>query len=115
MERLKAVHALKCTPYSSANAEHENLLARLWACGFPGVPMRERVSQDWLHLGFQGSDPATDFRGQALTLALTLSPSRDPHIPSPFHPRQTHAHTLVLHPPLALTPTHTPTTLTLSP
>ena len=73
MERLKAVHALKCTPYSSANAEHENLLARLWACGFPGVPMRERVSQDWLHLGFQGSDPATDFRGQALTLALTLS------------------------------------------
>lgn len=64
VERLRALHALKCTPYS---AEHEPLLQRLWAVAFPGVRYPEgRVSEDWLHLGFQGPDPASDFRGMGV-------------------------------------------------
>ena len=66
VQRLKDAHLLKCTAYSSANSSHERLLRRLWECGFPGVPLAERVSDHWLHLGFQGPDPATDFRGMGI-------------------------------------------------
>ena len=68
-QRLTAVHALKCTPYSSTNEEHEELLRRLWACGFPGVEFKHdtcRVTTDWIRIGFQGADPATDFRGMGV-------------------------------------------------
>jgi len=66
VDRLKAVHALKCTPYSPGNASHERLLRRLWAVGFPGVPLEHTVTDHWLHLGFQSADPATDFRGMGI-------------------------------------------------
>ena len=64
--RLKEAHALKATAYSSADASHERLLRRLWNCGFPGVEMSERVTEQWLRIGFQGADPATDFRGMGV-------------------------------------------------
>ena len=35
----------------------------LWACSFPQESLDERVSDQWKRLGFQGRDPATDFRG----------------------------------------------------
>ena len=66
VQRLKEAHLLKSTAYSAANASHERLLRRLWECGFPGVPLAERVTDHWLHLGFQGPDPATDFRGMGI-------------------------------------------------
>ena len=66
MARLKEAHALKATAYSSADASHERLLRRLWNCGFPGVEMSERVTEQWLRIGFQGADPATDFRGMGV-------------------------------------------------
>tara|TARA_B110001452_G_scaffold133805_1_gene111266 strand:+ start:198 stop:1292 length:1095 start_codon:yes stop_codon:yes gene_type:complete len=68
-QRLGAVHALKCTPYSAANEAHEGLLRRLWACGFPGVAFEHatcRVTTEWVRIGFQGADPATDFRGMGV-------------------------------------------------
>lgn len=65
-KRLAQVHALKSTPYSSANEAHEELLRRLWQCGFPGVPLTQRVTPDWIRIGFQGPDPATDFRGMGV-------------------------------------------------
>ena len=64
--RLAALHALKCTPYRSDNEAHEQLLRRLWQCGFPGVPLAQRVTSEWVRLGFQGDDPATDFRGMGV-------------------------------------------------
>ena len=63
VQGLQQAHSLKCVPYSSANPSHERLLRRLWECGFPGVPLTQRCNEHWLHLGFQGKDPATDFRG----------------------------------------------------
>ena len=64
--RLAQLHALKCIPYRSSNEAHEQLLRRLWECGFPGVALTQRVTTEWGRLGFQGDDPATDFRGMGV-------------------------------------------------
>ena len=41
----------------------------------PGSPLESRVSKQWTDIGFQGSDPATDFRGMGiLSLACMLYP-----------------------------------------
>lgn len=51
------------TPYDKANAEHEAALLRLWQLTFPDVALENRISSQWSKVGFQGTDPATDFRG----------------------------------------------------
>ena len=48
---------------------HEKKLQRLWNNLRPHVPLKERKSMEWVDIGFQGKDPATDFRG-AGTLGL---------------------------------------------
>ena len=82
---LQGMHALKATAYDDADPSHEELLRRLWACGFggggggggggegklvagkpPGGGAFQRTSPRWLHLGFQTEDPAKDFRGMGL-------------------------------------------------
>jgi hypothetical protein len=57
---------MKDTPYRRDQAEHEELLMRLWQATFPGETLSSRVSEQWKRLGFQGTDPATDFRGMGL-------------------------------------------------
>lgn len=39
---------------------------RLWSASCPGVALVSRVSEQWKALGFQGNDPATDFRGMGI-------------------------------------------------
>lgn len=53
-------------PYSTQNTEHEQMLHRLWNALKPQQPLSARVSDDWKELGFQGRDPATDFRGMGI-------------------------------------------------
>lgn len=60
------VEALRKTNYSSASAEHESLLMQLWNSLKPDTPLVSRISQQWGDIGFQGDDPATDFRGMGL-------------------------------------------------
>lgn len=60
---------LASTPFSTDNEEHENQLEELWKKLLPGVERDGRVTREWGRLGFQQSDPATDFRGGGL-LAL---------------------------------------------
>jgi hypothetical protein len=57
---------LASTGYSSAERSHEELLRSLWTAAFPQVPLPDRVGPHWGDLGFQGKDPATDFRGAGL-------------------------------------------------
>ena len=64
----EAVVALK-VPYDRTDAEHEDKLFALWDALRPGLDRPERISPKWGMLGFQGRDPATDFRGMGL-LAL---------------------------------------------
>jgi hypothetical protein len=52
--------------YDPANAEHVALLKRLWRAVHPKDPVPEAVSADWERIGFQGANPATDFRGMGL-------------------------------------------------
>jgi len=52
--------------YDTSNPEHEELLLKLWSLLKPGEELRERVSYQWTEIGFQGEDPATDFRGMGI-------------------------------------------------
>jgi len=57
------------TPYDKNNSEHEAMLLQLWETVFPNEKLENRISKQWNKMGFQGTDPATDFRGMGL-LAL---------------------------------------------
>lgn len=63
------LRTLASTSFSTDNEEHEQQLEELWSTLLPGVERDGRVTREWGRLGFQQSDPATDFRGGGL-LAL---------------------------------------------
>jgi len=45
---------------------------QLWTSLQPDVVLTERISAQWTVIGFQGSDPATDFRGMGVLGLLNL-------------------------------------------
>jgi len=47
-------------------------MVQLWNSLQPDVALTERISPQWTVIGFQGSDPATDFRGMGLLGLLNL-------------------------------------------
>ncbi|OVA11297.1 Engulfment/cell motility [Macleaya cordata] len=49
--------------YDSSNPEHQEALRALWNASFPGEELRDLISEQWKEMGWQGKDPATDFRG----------------------------------------------------
>jgi hypothetical protein len=53
-------------PYDSKNNDHEGQLLQLWKLSFPDKQLEARVSAQWKTLGFQGTDPMTDFRGAGI-------------------------------------------------
>jgi hypothetical protein len=65
--QLEPVLAIK---YDRLNPAHERWLAELWELTLPLGPSKQqpsaRVSKDWGALGFQGDDPASDFRGMGV-------------------------------------------------
>uniref|UniRef100_A0A8C7WZI4 ELMO/CED-12 domain containing 1 n=1 Tax=Oryzias sinensis TaxID=183150 RepID=A0A8C7WZI4_9TELE len=60
------VEKLRREPYDCDNAEHEEMLMKLWKELRPDTPLTSRISKQWCEIGFQGSDPKTDFRGMGL-------------------------------------------------
>lgn len=58
--------------YSTDNATHEATLLSLWDCLRPDEKLKERRCKQWGELGFQGTDPATDFRGMGYLALLQL-------------------------------------------
>mmetsp|Transcript_4498 Transcript_4498/g.11489 ORF Transcript_4498/g.11489 Transcript_4498/m.11489 type:complete len:299 (-) Transcript_4498:267-1163(-) len=60
---IDALRVLQGTHYT--DPAHEHLLREVWALLGRGKPY-ERTSAKWGDVGFQGKDPATDFRGQGL-------------------------------------------------
>jgi hypothetical protein len=52
--------------YDSNNNNHEQLLLQLWKETFPNEELSARKSEQWVKLGFQGQDPATDFRSMGM-------------------------------------------------
>lgn len=69
-DQLKTeAESLRRTTYSSDNLTHEKLLLTLWSSLKPDCLLTSRISKQWTEIGFQGSDPMTDFRGMGI-LAL---------------------------------------------
>uniref|UniRef100_A0A3P9JH98 ELMO/CED-12 domain containing 1 n=1 Tax=Oryzias latipes TaxID=8090 RepID=A0A3P9JH98_ORYLA len=60
------VEKLRREPYDCENTEHEEMLMKLWKELRPDTPLTSRISKQWCEIGFQGSDPKTDFRGMGL-------------------------------------------------
>lgn len=63
---LHQLKQLSTTAYDRNNTEHEQLLQRLWKALMPNETLTARVTKQWEAIGFQGDDPATDFRGMGL-------------------------------------------------
>lgn len=63
---LRRLLRIKEVPYDKTNPKHEETLLKLWKLIFPNDPLSSRVSDQWKILGFQGTDPASDFRGMGL-------------------------------------------------
>lgn len=57
------IEKLKNEKYSSKNDRHENLLIEIWNNLKPNEKLKDRNSQQWISIGFQVKDPATEFRG----------------------------------------------------
>ncbi|DAZ98005.1 TPA: hypothetical protein N0F65_005163 [Lagenidium giganteum] len=59
--------SLKDQPYDSSNAKHEATLEQLWSNLKPDVRRSGgRITKEWGEIGFQGTDPMTDFRGMGI-------------------------------------------------
>ena len=53
--------------YDTENDSHEKLLERLWSLFKPNEKRAGgRITKEWQEIGFQGSDPATDFRAMGI-------------------------------------------------
>ncbi|CAO3632794.1 unnamed protein product [Cunninghamella blakesleeana] len=54
------------TKYDCTNNIHEQKLLRLWSNLMPNIKLESRLTKQWAEIGFQGNDPATDFRGMGI-------------------------------------------------
>ncbi|KAF9111417.1 hypothetical protein BGX27_004962 [Mortierella sp. AM989] len=54
------------TRYDSTNPAHERKLMHLWELLCPQKKLDGRYTKQWTEIGFQGKDPATDFRGMGM-------------------------------------------------
>lgn len=63
---ITEVEQLRMVAFDSSIGEHEVLLNKLWTELMPNRVISARRSKEWEEIGFQGEDPATDFRGMGL-------------------------------------------------
>ena len=51
-------------------------MTQLWKSLQPNTPLESRITKQWQDIGFQGNNPATDFRGMGiLSLHCMLYPT----------------------------------------
>ncbi|KAI9136248.1 ELMO/CED-12 family-domain-containing protein [Paraphysoderma sedebokerense] len=60
------LNARAATRYDSSNKSHERRLLELWQLLMPVEKLTDRFTEQWIKIGFQGRDPATDFRGMGV-------------------------------------------------
>ncbi|CEG73993.1 hypothetical protein RMATCC62417_09270 [Rhizopus microsporus] len=63
---LNSINDSISTKYDSNNKEHEDKLLQLWNKLMPNKSLQSRITKQWIDIGFQGNDPATDFRGMGI-------------------------------------------------
>ncbi|EFJ52460.1 engulfment and motility protein [Volvox carteri f. nagariensis] len=65
-ERLQLLRERVAEKFNIANSNHQDALRRLWSLAFSGEPCTALKSAKWKEMGWQGDDPATDFRGAGM-------------------------------------------------
>ena len=65
-EMILTSRSLASEAFDSAVEAHESSLMQLWNHLRPNSSLSGRISEDWKGIGFQGKDPATDFRGMGI-------------------------------------------------
>lgn len=64
--RLERLRADVKVMYDPKDPEHEAALRHLWDLAFPARLLPAMQTPDWKEMGWQGNDPATDFRSAGL-------------------------------------------------
>ena len=63
---LSVMEDYQAEAFDTNNSQHEETLLQYWKNVFPKTPLKNRISEEWGELGFQGKDPASDFRGMGM-------------------------------------------------
>lgn len=61
--RLKNLQRRLQVPFDGSLVEHQDALKQLWRLAYPDRDVPPLKSELWKEMGWQGSDPSTDFRG----------------------------------------------------
>lgn len=72
VQRLEQLREMLYTPFDPNDEVHQETLRELWALAFPGEPCLALKTAKWKDMGWQGDDPATDFRGAGYYGLLNL-------------------------------------------
>ncbi|KAL2934070.1 ELMO domain-containing protein A [Bienertia sinuspersici] len=62
-ERLRKLQSRLKVPFDGSRSEHQDALKQFWRLAFPTRELPPLKSELWKEMGWQGTDPATDFRG----------------------------------------------------
>ncbi|XP_044481747.1 ELMO domain-containing protein A [Mangifera indica] len=62
-ERLRYLQQRLEVPFDGSCVEHQDALKQLWRLAYPGRDLPALKSELWKEMGWQGTDPSTDFRG----------------------------------------------------
>ncbi|XP_019194476.1 PREDICTED: ELMO domain-containing protein A isoform X2 [Ipomoea nil] len=62
-ESLQKLQERLGVAFDESQPDHQEALLALWNLSFPDVELNGLVSEQWKDMGWQGSNPATDFRG----------------------------------------------------
>ncbi|XP_078446745.1 ELMO/CED-12 family protein [Wolffia australiana] len=62
-QRLRALRKRLEVPYDGSQLDHQHALKELWKLAYPGRQIPPLKSELWKDMGWQGTDPSTDFRG----------------------------------------------------
>ncbi|KAK4432004.1 ELMO domain-containing protein A [Sesamum alatum] len=61
--RLRNLKQRLSVPFDGTSSEHQDALRQLWRLSYPDRKLPSLKSEAWKEMGWQGSDPSTDFRG----------------------------------------------------
>jgi len=65
-ERLNTLGRRLQIPFDGSRIEHQDALRQLWHLAYPTCEIPPLKSELWKEMGWQGTDPSTDFRGGGL-------------------------------------------------
>ncbi|KAL4348639.1 hypothetical protein GQ457_17G024010 [Hibiscus cannabinus] len=62
-QRLRRLQERLQMPFDETHPDHQKALIKLWNIAFPNVVLTGLISEQWKDMGWQGTNPSTDFRG----------------------------------------------------